>query len=114
MAGSLTWTTDGSYDRKRAQDLSGVGWKIFCNTTGQRITGSFGERSSTVNSFCAEMLGLCALHLLTWTISEYYGVERWSSTMCCDNRCALLLSSHHKGSIRPSAKCTDRRNIHAT
>ncbi len=115
MAGSLTWTTDGSYNRKRAQDLSGIGWIIFCNTTGWRITGSFWERSSTANSDHAIMLGLCTLHLLAWAISEYYGVERWSSTMCCDNKCALLLLSHHKERIRLSANCADiRRNFRAT
>ena len=27
---TLVWTTDRSYDRKRAADLSGVGWIIFC------------------------------------------------------------------------------------
>jgi hypothetical protein len=27
---SLLWVTDGSYDRKRAPVLSGVGWIIFC------------------------------------------------------------------------------------
>ena len=32
--GSLIWTTDGSYDRKRAVDLCGVGWIIFCTNTG--------------------------------------------------------------------------------
>jgi hypothetical protein len=32
MAGSLIWTTDGSYDRKKAADLSEVGWIIFCKT----------------------------------------------------------------------------------
>jgi len=26
---TLTWVTDGSYDRKRAADLCGVGWVIF-------------------------------------------------------------------------------------
>jgi hypothetical protein len=31
---TLVWTTDGSYDRKRAADLSGVGWIIFCKRTG--------------------------------------------------------------------------------
>jgi hypothetical protein len=114
-AGSLTWTTNGSYGSKRAQDLSGVGWIIFCNTTGWTITGSFWERSLMANSFRAEMLDLCTLHLLAWAIAEYYGVERWSSTMCCYNKRALLLSSHHKRRIRPSAKYADiRRNVHAT
>ncbi len=97
MARSLTWTTNRSYDRMRAQDLSGGGWIIFCNTTGWKITESFWEKLSTANSFCAKMLGLCALHLLAGAISEYYGEERWSSTMCHDNKHALLLFSHHKG-----------------
>jgi hypothetical protein len=34
-AGTLVWITDGSYDRKRAADLLGVGWIVFCNTTGR-------------------------------------------------------------------------------
>jgi hypothetical protein len=35
--------------------------------------------------------------------------------MCCDNKCTLMLSSHHRGRIRPSAKCADiRRNFQAT
>ena len=31
---TLIWVTDGSYDRKKAKDLSGVGWIIFCTKTG--------------------------------------------------------------------------------
>ncbi len=34
-AGTLIWTTDGSYDRKRATDLLEVGWIIFCKATSQ-------------------------------------------------------------------------------
>ncbi len=107
MAGTLIWTTNGSYDRKKVADLSGVGWIIFCNATGQRITGSFWERSPTASSFRAEMLGLCALHLLARALSEHYTLERWTATICCDIKRALLLSSHHNGRIRPRAKCTD-------
>ncbi len=72
MAGTLIWTTDRSYDRKKAKDLLGVGWIIFCKATGQQLTGSFWERSITAGLFRAEMLGLCALHLLARAISEYY------------------------------------------
>ncbi len=39
--GTLIWTTDGSYDRKRAADLLGVSWIIFCKRTGLHLTGSF-------------------------------------------------------------------------
>jgi len=61
---TLTWVTDGSYDRKRAADLCGVGWVIFCSKTGTRLTGTFWERSPAVSSYRAEMLGLCCLRLL--------------------------------------------------
>jgi hypothetical protein len=30
----LIWVADGSYDRKKAKELSGVGWIIFCTKTG--------------------------------------------------------------------------------
>ncbi len=35
IAGNSIWTTGGSYDRKQAADLLGVGWIIFCKATGQ-------------------------------------------------------------------------------
>ena len=59
---TLTWVTDGSYDRKQAADLCGVGWIIFCSKTGIRLTGTFWERSQSASSYRAEMLGLCSLH----------------------------------------------------
>jgi hypothetical protein len=113
--GLLIWTTDGSYNRKKAVDLSGAGWIIFCRNTGRQITGAFWERSSTASSFQAEMLGLCALHLLARALSKYYNLNDWSATMCCNNKCVLNLSFHHRGRIRPSAKCANiRRRFRAT
>ncbi len=81
-AGTLIWTTDGSYDRKQAADLSGAGWIIFCKAIGQRITGFFWEQSITASLFQAEMLGLCALHLLARANTEHYNLGRWTATMC--------------------------------
>jgi hypothetical protein len=41
---SLLWVTDGSYDRKRASIISGVGWIIFCQHTCKHlVVGSFWE-----------------------------------------------------------------------
>ena len=55
------------------------------------------------------------LLLLAKTISEHYGLGRWKATLCCDNKRALILSSHHNGRIHPSAKCADiRRSFKAT
>jgi hypothetical protein len=113
--GSLIWATGGSYNRKQAADLSGMGWIIFCKKTGFWLTGSFWEKSSTASSFCTEMLGLCALHLLMRTITEYHNISAWSAVTSCYNKRALELSLHHKGRIQPSMKCADIKwNIRAT
>jgi hypothetical protein len=69
--------------------------------------GSFWERSTMASLFRAEMLGLCALHLLVRAISEHYAIRRWTAKMCCDNKRALTLSSHHNRKIRLSTKCAN-------
>jgi hypothetical protein len=109
---TLIWVTDGSYDRKKAKELSGVGWIIFCTKTGLQLTDTFREKSTTASSFWAEMVGLCTLYLFAQAVAEFYKVEQWSSMISCNNKHALKLSSHHRRCIRPSAKCTDiQRNL---
>ena len=112
--GSLIWAMDGSYDRKRATDLCGIGWMIFCTNTGYRITGTFWERSTSASSYRAELLGPCALHLFAHAIMEFHKVSGWSALLCCDNKRALEVSSYHAQRIRLSAKCSDiRRSLKA-
>ena len=93
---SLIWVTDGSYNRKKARDLSGVGWIIFCTRTGLRLGGTFWEKSTGANSYPVEMLSLCAFHLLAQAVAEFYKVDKWAAILRCDNKCALELSSHHR------------------
>ena len=104
---SLTWVTDGLYDRKRAADLCGVRWIIICSKTGLRLTGTFWERSPSASSYHAEMLGPCALHLFARALSEFYKIQVWEATLCCDNKRALEQSAYTRRRIRPSAKCAD-------
>jgi hypothetical protein len=112
---SLIWVTDGSYDRKKAKDLCGIGWIIFCTNTGFRLTGTFWEKSTSASLYRAELLGLCALHLLAQAVAEYYKIMGWSAMLCCDNKRALEVSAHHRRCICPSAKCADiRRSLKAT
>jgi hypothetical protein len=92
---SLMWTTDESYDRKRAVHLCRVGWIIFCTNTGFRLTSTFWECSSSASSYRAELLGLCALHLFAQALAEFYKVTGWTAKLCCDNKRALEVSSHH-------------------
>ncbi len=104
------WVTDGSYDSKRVLDLSGVGWIIFCKSTGFRITGSFWERSISATSYRAELLGLCALHFLARAVAEFYELGGWTTTLCCNSKQALEKSSNNRSRIRPSVKCADIRH----
>ncbi len=83
---TLVWTTDGSYDRKRAADLSGVGWIIFCKRTGLQMTGTFWEKSPSASSFRAEMLGLACLHLLARAVVEFFNLGQWAAVISCNNK----------------------------
>jgi hypothetical protein len=105
MNASLIWVTDSLYDRKKAIYLCRVGWIIFCTKTGFCLTGTFWEKSISASLFRAKMLDLCTLHHLTQAVVEYYKIKGWSAMLCCDNKRALELSSHHKRRIQPSAKC---------
>ncbi len=112
---TLIWVTDGSYDWKKAADLCGVGWIIFCSKTGLQLTATFWERSISASSYRAEMLDLCALHLFARALSEFYKIQEWKATLCCNNKRALELSSYTRQRIRPSAKCTDiQQSLQAT
>ncbi len=82
---TLLYVTDGSYDRKRAPVLSGVGWIIFCQTTGKWLFGSFWEKSSSASFYQAELLGLCSLHIFALALSEFYKLSGWKATLCCDS-----------------------------
>jgi hypothetical protein len=107
--------TDGSYSRKRAADLSGVGWIIFCKRTGLQMTGTFWEKSPSASSFRADMLGLACLHLLARAVVEFFNLGQWAAVILCDNKKALELSLNHRRRIKPSAKCADiRRSFRAT
>jgi hypothetical protein len=81
---TLRWVMDESYNRKIAERISGVGWVIFCSRTGKQLTGWCWERSDSADSYRAEMLGLCALHLLAQALSEYYKIKSWEVTICCE------------------------------
>jgi hypothetical protein len=75
--------------------------------TGFQLTGTFWERSPSASSYRAKLLGLCALHLFAQALTEFYKVTGWTAMLCCDNKRALEVSSHHTRRIRASAKFAD-------
>jgi hypothetical protein len=103
----LIWVTEGSYDRKCAPGISGVGWIIFCQTTGKRLVCLFWEKSPMASSHRAEQLGLYSLHLFALALSKFYKVSGWKATLGCENVRALILSSKERRRIKPSAPCLD-------
>jgi hypothetical protein len=83
---TLVWTTNGSYDRKKAANLSIVGWIIFCKDSGLQMTGTFWEKSPSASSFRAEMLGLACLHLLARAVAEFFAIGHWTAVVLCNNK----------------------------
>ncbi len=66
---------------------------------GLRLTGTNWERSPSVSSYHAEMIGLCALHLFARALSEFYQIQEWEATLCCDNKRALEQSAYTRRRI---------------
>ncbi len=87
---------DGSYDRKWAPTISGVGWIMFCHTSGKRMVGLFWEKLSTASLYRAELLDLCSLHLFALALSGFYKVSGWKATLRCNNLHALTMSSNDR------------------
>jgi hypothetical protein len=115
--GSLIWTTDGSYDQKKAVNLCGVGWIIFCTNTGFQLTGTFWEQSPLPSLYRAELLGLCALHLFAQALAEFYKVVRWTAKLCCINkpcwRCLLTTrAASDQVQNAPTYATVSRRSNH--
>ncbi len=67
----LIWVTDGSYDRKKAKELGGIGWIIFCTQTGLCLTGTFWEKSDLASLYRAVMFVLFVLHLFAQAVVKF-------------------------------------------
>ncbi len=94
---------------RKGRDSHRVDWGVAL-THGREQRGG-----NVVSSYRAEMLGLCCLHLLARALSEFYQIQEWEATLCCDNKRALEQSAYTRRRIRPSAKCTDiQRSLKAT
>ena len=110
--GRLLWIADGSYKRKNAPHVSGVGWILYCTRTHQEMKGRFYEVSKEANAYRAEQLGLCALHSLIAAFSVFYKIDKWNTRVGCDKYEAIKVSKRRLRRIRPGMSCVDiLRNI---
>ena len=105
--GCLIWVADGSYKRKIAPYVSGVGWIVYCTKTQREMKEKFFEVSKEANAYRAEQLGLCAVHNLIAAFSVFYEIEKWNTRVGCDNFGAIKVSKRRLRRIRPGMSCAD-------
>ena len=74
-------------------------WIVFCTKTGYRLNGFFWGKSNSASLYRTELFGLCLMHFLVRAVAEYQNLDKLSATLCCDNKCALKMSSHHRSCI---------------
>ena len=105
--GTSIWTTDGSYDCKRAPRVSGAGWIVCDKATRKVLRGNFYKISRSASSYRGELLGLLALHTLALAVVEFYGIEQATGVMRCDNDPALAKSKSNRRRVRSGASQAD-------
>ena len=107
-AGTLICVTDGSYDRRKAHDLSGAGWTLYCTATKKQLSGSLVERSEYASSYRGELLGMLAIHIFLHAVEKYFHAHGDSNSIYCDNKGAIYtpLQNNTKESRRASKTTT--------
>jgi hypothetical protein len=84
--------TNRSYNRERANTVSGSGWLICCTRSKRILHGSFYEISSKAGLYRGELLGLVALHTMFTSIASFYKLKWPARKICCDILVALRQS----------------------
>lgn len=63
-----------------------------CRESGKRLEGFFYDITEDANAYCAEQLGLNAIHHMLCALSIFYNVDEWDSKTGCDNEGAIKIS----------------------
>ena len=104
---TLIWCEDGSYKRKIAPLVSGVGWVVQCIALGKSMKGNFYEESESANAYQAKQLDFCAIHHLIAALSLFYNIKSWKSRVGCNNYGTIKISRRRLKRISPGMKCAD-------
>jgi hypothetical protein len=107
LNGTAFFSTDGSFHRNKAPQVSKAGWIIACQQTGRMLQGSFYELSIDTSAYQGELLGLVALHTLPRRIVTYYKIHSASGKIVCDSKPALNKSSRRGRRICPGTVQAD-------
>ena len=109
----LIWVTDGSYNQKKEQDLSSIGWIILLYQDREETDGYLlGEVNWGKLVSCGNARPLCTTSTSTGSGRVLQGCEVVCHSLMRQQ--TLELSLHHRCRIRPSAKCANiRQNLRA-
>ena len=69
---TLVCVIDESYSLKKASDICGAGWILYCTATKHHISATLVERSDSASAYHGELLGILAIHLILYAIEEHY------------------------------------------
>ena len=105
--GTAVLVTDSSFDKKQTPTVSGVGWIITCQKARKFLWGLFYEFFRKASAYRGELLGLVAIHTVTLALVKFYGLNRASGKLYCDNTNALLQSEKNRQHVRTGTKQTD-------
>ena len=105
--GMLIAVTNGSYDRKRAKDVSRSGWILLCTASRRTLRDSFYKISTIARSFRGEFLGLAAIHTLALAVAHFFHLDCMYGKICSDNIVALNQSSKVHQRVQVGVKHSD-------
>ena len=109
--GSGIWCTDGSYNRKIAPHVSGVGWVFYCTVQHKKLQGSFYEFATRAGSYRGGLLGFLAIHILMAAFEEYFKLDGSSAKIYCDNQEALYKPKELRRRIPTGASQADIKRV---
>ena len=107
ISNTAIWSTDGSYDRVRAPEISGAGWVVYDTASKHKLRGQFFERSNRAGSHRGEMVGSLALHLLCLAVESFFEVPASSNKFLCDNEASLDEASRNRKRVQTRRQCGD-------
>ena len=105
------WYVYGLYDRCKAKDLSGAGYVLYCTATGNKLQGSLVERSEDASSYCGELLGMLAIHLILHAVEQFYHSEGKGNAIYCDNKGAIYTFSKKHKRVSAGSKNNDIQRV---
>ena len=109
--GTLICVTDGSYDRRKAKDLSGAGYVLYCTATRNKLRGSLVEHSEDASSYRGELLGMLAIHLLLHAVEQFYHSAGEGNAIYCDNKGAIYTFSKQHKRVSAGSKNNDIQHV---